>query len=82
MRYITENTNAMRSWFAQAIRNKKAEIAKVLAETNGDTETEFLKQDVFTRLTLASQLDSRFHLEDSEIVRTSFCNRHDSKLFI
>ncbi|KIM23390.1 hypothetical protein M408DRAFT_321086 [Serendipita vermifera MAFF 305830] len=68
LQYVASATNAMRNWFNNAVTAKKAEIAKTLAETDGDLDSESLKRDIFSRLTLASQLDSKSHLKDSEII--------------
>lgn len=68
MRYIAKCTNTLRSWFEQAIRNKRAELAEILEETQGDVDENYLKKDVFTRLVLASQADGTNRLEDSEII--------------
>lgn len=65
--YIRRGIEAMRSWFKTSIANKKAEIANVLAETDGDQDDALLKRDVFSRIVLASQTDSALHLNDSEI---------------
>jgi hypothetical protein len=70
MRYVRRSTKALRSWFIEAISKKKAEISEILEDTNGDMSVDTLKRDVFTRITLASQMDEKFHLEDSEIVWT------------
>lgn len=59
----------MRLWFNNTIISKKAEISKTLAETDNDMDSEGLKRDVFSRLVLAGQIDSKSQLEDSEIVR-------------
>lgn len=59
-------------WFNSAISNKKEEISQVLADTDGNMAADILKKDLFTRLTLASQMDSKSHLEDSEIVCSFF----------
>ena len=69
-RYVQKNTAALRSWFNEAILKKKAEISEILEDTNGDMNVDTLKRDVFTRITLASQMDGKFHLENSEIVWT------------
>ena len=72
MRYITRCTASLRSWFDQAVLNRKAEIAQAREETGGEIDMKTLRKDVFTRLTLASQMDSRNHLEDNEIVSPFF----------
>jgi hypothetical protein len=68
MRYIQKSTKALRSWFNEAVLTRKAEISEILENENGDVNVDTLKRDVFTRITLASQLDGKYHLEDSEIV--------------
>jgi hypothetical protein len=68
LRHIKAGVDAMRTWFNTGVLNKKREIAQVLKDTDGDMDSDQLKKDVFSRLTLASQHGGKFHLEDSEIV--------------
>jgi hypothetical protein len=68
IRRIKAGMKAMRTWFNTSILNKKREIAQVLKDTDGDMDSDQLKKDVFSRLTLASQQGGKFRLEDSEIV--------------
>ena len=67
-RHVTKSTASLRLWFSQNITKKKAEVAEMLEDADGDVSDEALKRDIFTRLTLASQVDSELHLDDSEIV--------------
>jgi hypothetical protein len=69
-RYVQRSTTALRSWFNEAILKRKAEISEILEDTSGDMNVDTLKRDVFTRIALASQMDGKFRLEDSEIVWT------------
>jgi hypothetical protein len=68
LRRIKAGVDAMRTWFNTSVLNKKREFAQILKDTDGDMESDQLKKDVFSRLTLASQQGGKFHLEDSEIV--------------
>jgi hypothetical protein len=68
LRRIKTGVDAMRTWFNTSLLNKKREFAQILKDTDGDMESDQLKKDVFSRLTLASQQGGKFHLEDGEIV--------------
>lgn len=72
LRYIARSTKSLLGWFDQSISSRKSQIRETLAAADGDEDA--LKKDIFTRITLASLKDGRYHLEDSEIVCNSVLN--------
>jgi hypothetical protein len=75
---IKVGVDAMRTWFNTSLLNKKREFTQILKDTNGDMDSDQLKKDVFSRLTLASQQGGKFHLEDNEIVSPNIWAIHFS----